>query len=269
MECKAIFCETNMFDENEAAFKQAAIWSALGAESFAVAPLLDWSWNEVDLTMRLYTEYYPGGTLQELLEQERNAYPLIPTVAIRIAIDICEGMRSCHIRRIVHRNLQPCNILLRHRFTANGLAWAQGRRAIYVDNNGGILQQTNLDEICLYKPLAVISNLEFGFFFAHETYDGHHGRVRNDGPSDPDSWDFPTAPSTASDIARVGSMLDEILTPSLQQAFVTIPALTGIDEYFVILFQTIQRCKHCTETNEPPPQLERLIALLNEALTFL
>jgi serine/threonine protein kinase len=54
-------------------------------------------------------EYVGGGSLRSLLEKQGK---LDIEQAVRIAIDVCEGLAAVHAKGIVHRDIKPENILL-------------------------------------------------------------------------------------------------------------------------------------------------------------
>jgi hypothetical protein len=51
----------------------------------------------------------PGKTLRDLLRRQRR---LDPVLAVRIALDVVDALRSCHERGIVHGDVKPENILV-------------------------------------------------------------------------------------------------------------------------------------------------------------
>ncbi len=54
-------------------------------------------------------EYMPGGTLEDLIEQEG---PLPPQRAVAIAIQTAQALQVAHEREVIHRDIKPQNILL-------------------------------------------------------------------------------------------------------------------------------------------------------------
>lgn len=57
----------------------------------------------------LALEYCPGGTLDQLL-LERGRLPL-PT-ALRLVLDVAQGLTHTHDRRVLHRDVKPANVFL-------------------------------------------------------------------------------------------------------------------------------------------------------------
>jgi len=57
----------------------------------------------------LVLEYVPGGDLRSKLSAE-GAFPI--QEASRIAIDVCTGLEAIHEKQIVHRDINPANVLL-------------------------------------------------------------------------------------------------------------------------------------------------------------
>ena len=60
-----------------------------------------------DTRLCLVTEYVPRGSLDVAMRK----YTFSPLMKIRIARDICEGMRFIHASNILHRDLKPANVL--------------------------------------------------------------------------------------------------------------------------------------------------------------
>ena len=56
----------------------------------------------------IVTEFFPGGTLRRLLKDGK----LEPSRAIDFAIQVCDGLGAGHRLGIVHRDLQPANLLV-------------------------------------------------------------------------------------------------------------------------------------------------------------
>ncbi len=62
-----------------------------------------------DGTPYLVLEYIKGEDLSKKLE---NEFTLYPRAAVRIAIEICEGLSAVHKLGIIHRDIKPANVLL-------------------------------------------------------------------------------------------------------------------------------------------------------------
>jgi len=60
----------------------------------------------------LVQEYVEGDPLNEIIVQEGR---LRPVRALAIALQIAEGMEEAHQKKILHRNLQPTNVIIRAR----------------------------------------------------------------------------------------------------------------------------------------------------------
>ena len=82
-------------------------------ESPRICPLLDWGSTSVGPSqtpiMYLALPFVEGTTLGKLLE---TASPMEEERAIRIAIGICEGVAAAHAAGILHRDLNPDNVLV-------------------------------------------------------------------------------------------------------------------------------------------------------------
>lgn len=61
------------------------------------------------ITAFLTMEYLEGITLSEKI---RNDGPLPPKLALRIAVDLCDGLSLVHAKGIIHRDLKSANIML-------------------------------------------------------------------------------------------------------------------------------------------------------------
>lgn len=62
-----------------------------------------------DGTPYLVLEYIKGEDLSQKLQ---NEFSLHPRTAVRIAIEICEGLSAVHKLGIIHRDIKPANVLL-------------------------------------------------------------------------------------------------------------------------------------------------------------
>jgi tRNA A-37 threonylcarbamoyl transferase component Bud32 len=71
--------------------------------------------GEVDGSPFIVMEYLPGGSMKQRIEQ---AGPLKTADAVRIAIEVANGLAFAHAKGIVHADLKPSNIL----FDANDTA---------------------------------------------------------------------------------------------------------------------------------------------------
>jgi serine/threonine protein kinase len=75
-----------------------------------IATVLD-HW-ENDETAVMVTRYLSGGSLYDLIAHSRESGERLPVESIlRIAIEIASGLEHIHGRRILHRDLQPRNVL--------------------------------------------------------------------------------------------------------------------------------------------------------------
>ena len=71
--------------------------------------------GEVDDSPFIVMEYLPGGSLKERIE---TAGPLKPSDAVRVSIEVANGLAFAHSKGIVHADMKPSNIL----FDANDAA---------------------------------------------------------------------------------------------------------------------------------------------------
>jgi len=71
--------------------------------------------GEVDDSPFIVMEYLPGGSMKQRIEQ---AGPLKTGDAVRIAIEVANGLAFAHSKGIIHADLKPANIL----FDANDAA---------------------------------------------------------------------------------------------------------------------------------------------------
>jgi len=56
-------------------------------------------------------EYIPGDALSKIISAKGR---LSPEVAIPLAIDLCETMKACHSKAVMHRDIKPDNIIVRN-----------------------------------------------------------------------------------------------------------------------------------------------------------
>jgi serine/threonine-protein kinase len=70
---------------------------------------------ELDGIPYIVMEYVEGRTLADLIAAEG---PLPPPRAVRVVIDVCDGLDYAHGRGVIHRDIKPSNILV----TASGTA---------------------------------------------------------------------------------------------------------------------------------------------------
>jgi serine/threonine protein kinase len=75
-----------------------------------IATVLD-HWEE-DETAFMVTRYLSGGSLQDLIERSQGSGEELPAERIlQIAVEIASGLGHIHRRRLLYRDLQPCNVL--------------------------------------------------------------------------------------------------------------------------------------------------------------
>ncbi|KAF3927828.1 Ankyrin-2 [Dactylellina cionopaga] len=123
MACKTIDCARNptLYDFT---CREVDIWASFKSEKYIATFAQDYSWNPSTRSMRLYMEYYEGGDLQKVLETCRAEEVAIhPLVATYWAGEIARGLKSCHDRGVVHKDLKPSNILLSMPYVFNDMLW--------------------------------------------------------------------------------------------------------------------------------------------------
>jgi serine/threonine protein kinase len=57
----------------------------------------------------IVTEWFDGQTLRQILSREKK---LSPERAVRIATEICDALEYVHAHGVIHRNLQPENVMI-------------------------------------------------------------------------------------------------------------------------------------------------------------
>lgn len=77
----------------------------------ALAPIDDWGVEEVDGESYAFTilEYFPGGSLRELLDRGRR---LTPSQALVVGLDVCRALHYLHGNGWVHGDVRPANLFL-------------------------------------------------------------------------------------------------------------------------------------------------------------
>jgi serine/threonine-protein kinase len=92
--------------------------------------------GEVDDSPFIVMEYLPGGSMKQRIEQ---AGPLKTGDAVRIAIEVANGLAFAHSKGIIHADLKPANILFDANDTAKicdfGIAGGRGYAAALRDRD--------------------------------------------------------------------------------------------------------------------------------------
>jgi serine/threonine protein kinase len=158
--------------------------------------------------MRIYMRHYGGGHLYPMLVEQRERGVLIfPSIALRIALGIARGVRSCHDRKVVHGNIHPETVYLATSWSSNDLCW----RA--VENRD--LTEIHTTEYCALKEYirqdwdkAVgLNGFEYSFFIDNPTDfkapQGHHTAFECLGTN---------PPTQAADIFSLGHLLCSLFT---------------------------------------------------------
>lgn len=100
---------TTPTDALEVFRKQTQRLAAL--EHPALAPIDDWGVEEIGGESFAFTvlEYFPGGSLRELLDRGRR---LTPSQALVVGLDACRALHFLHGNGWVHGDVRPANLFL-------------------------------------------------------------------------------------------------------------------------------------------------------------
>jgi serine/threonine-protein kinase len=77
----------------------------------SLAPIDDWGSEDLGGEPHAFTvlEYFPGGSLRELLDRGRR---LTPSQALVVGLDVCRALHYLHSNGIVHGDVRPANLFL-------------------------------------------------------------------------------------------------------------------------------------------------------------
>ncbi|CAJ1973163.1 unnamed protein product [Sphenostylis stenocarpa] len=81
----------------------------------------------------LVTEYMPGGSMFDFLHKQKTTLAL-PSL-LKVAIDVCEGMKYLHQNNIIHRDLKAANLLI----DENGVVKVADFGVARMHNQSGIM----------------------------------------------------------------------------------------------------------------------------------
>ena len=100
---------TTPSDALEAFRKQTQGLAGLAHPS--LAPIEDWGAQEVAGESHAFTvlEYFPSGSLRELLDRGRR---LTPSQALVVGLDVCRALHFLHGNGLVHGDVRPANLFL-------------------------------------------------------------------------------------------------------------------------------------------------------------
>lgn len=253
--CKAYDCDFAV-EKLRRLEKSVKIWSMFNEEDKKIARFeKEYTWNPTSSEFRVYLKEYRGGTLDDLLDRvqdggrdvDRDEGSLFPTMALRIALDIAEGVRSCHRHDIVHGDLQPKNILLGNVWRCNNLCWSAWRGKLL--HNGHEDEYDDLEQMLRrgWKTSAALCGFERSRLINSSEDNKVPGRLSITKPA-----------AKEADIYSLGQLLYEVLsgeTPPIR----FIPY--GCPDSLIRMFQ---RCMKADLMQRP--EIDEVVDTLKDAL---
>jgi serine/threonine protein kinase len=135
-----------------------------------VIRILGWSDSGHSTRREIHMEYAPNGTLRDLLDRARRGHPTLlgnPTGKAKAICNIVLGVRYVHSKGIVHRDLNPSNILFdehwRPKIIDFGMSRAESEQGPVTADTGTVWYAAPEQLVSGGRHTATIDVFSFGY----------------------------------------------------------------------------------------------------------